>query len=115
MWEWSPGESGLPLPGDVTWALWWQCVAINDDSFMSTYVMVRLSSGWLQMRVLNAMKPPVQYFVFRKKSSEEVCAGFQCQDVHVDMDVCALQLEGLQRSQALPAFPGRGNSRSELK
>lgn len=115
MWEWSPGESGLPLPGDVTWALWWQCVAINDNSFMSTFVMVRLSSGWLQMRVLNAMKPAVQYFVFHKKSSEEVCADFQCQVVHVDMDVCALQLEGLQRSQALPAFPGRGNSRSELK
>lgn len=43
---WSPGESGCPLPGEVTWALWWQCVAMSDDSFMSTSVTVRLSS-WM--------------------------------------------------------------------
>lgn len=67
------------------------------------------------MGVLYAMKPAVLHFVLHKNSSEKVCANFQCQDVHVEVDVCALKLEGLQCSQALPAFPGRGNSRSDLK
>lgn len=58
------------------------------------------------------MKPAVQYFVLHKNSSGKVCANFQCQDVHEDVGVCALEL---LCSQALPSFPERENPRSDLK
>jgi len=41
---WCLGKTGLPLPGKVTSAPWWQWVASNDDSFMSISVTIRFSS-----------------------------------------------------------------------
>jgi len=58
------------------------------------------------MGLFRAIKPAVWYFLFHKNSSGKICAIFQCEDVHVSMDVCAQKMEGLQCTKTLPGFQG---------
>lgn len=84
---WSAGETGLPLPGDVTSAPWWQWGAINDDSLMSVSVTMRLSSWAAPNGTFKHCYSSCAVFSVSQNSSGKSCARFQCEDVQVGMSV----------------------------